>query len=799
MKIYVNGDEQSTTGGVPSNMSNVLGNMNSLFIGDNRHPTYFPEATGNSADGQFDDVRVYRFVQRAANIQQDMAELSPCAIAVHHYQIEYDSPASVCANPEITVKACQDEACSTLVPGTQLVALQYESDGVIRSIDSDLNLVNGIAVVDDWNRYAVETGQFNIPSASPIAANGYTCSEPNCEISFDYTLDIIYRDENGDADTIPTQVAQQTFSTGSNAVIVKSPDTCPALENPVALEVAVECINPATCSGNTFEISSGGTTLSLNPTDSGQTLSYSTVSSMFNGVEMQLNDLKFNDVGEIKLHVRAAGSVAEQQFTVKPAWLELSSNLGDTHVAGEDFEFNVTAYGAEGDVVPNYTPGELAFSMERYTPEDVAENRANLIITNPGDNQDVVNILDDSIITQFGNNVFTSAQPVFTNGVSAALVASMDEVGQFAVDVRDNDYMNTGAVNSLLASNGNTQLSDYVFTRFIPGYLALETTFDYAPYCGSFTYRGDVIPSYDEINDATPHILQFTAKNARNAVTTYYDASSGDTFRFDVDSQFATRQYSSDDNSVSSTLGDVEFDEGDLSDGIFSFAMKNDNIVFNKASEPTLPVNTGSSEGNTNIQFLLSADALKDRDGVGVKNLYGDAQWSELTLDGVMQGIEIREGRFRIVNAVSTESSLKVVFEAQYYAQVEDTDSGSWKTNSLDSCSSFDAEQVKILNISNGILGTPEISGSGLLDEGLGDGVSAMTLSVDFADEDNPTGAVFLGYDIEEEFDFMEYQWCDAENYDSNLETLACTNPAAEFGFGLVRGNDRVIHWREVL
>ncbi|BDX08119.1 LamG domain-containing protein [Planctobacterium marinum] len=799
MKIYVNGVVQSTTGGVPSDMSNVLGNMNSLFIGDNRHTTYFPEATGNSADGQFDDVRVYRLVQGSANILQDMAELSPCAISVHHYQIEYESPASICSDTEITVKACQDETCSLLVPGTQLVALQYESDGQYRIIDSSLTLVNGVAVVDNWTRNNVEVGRLMIASASPAASNGYSCSQSNCEISFDYILDIIFRDESGDSDAIPAQIAQQTFSTGSNAVIVKSPDTCPALENPVALEVAVECINPATCSGNTFEISSGGTTLSLSPSDSGEALNYTTVSNMFNGVEMQLNDLKFNDVGEIKLHVRAAGVSAEQQFTVKPAWLELSSNIGDTHVAGEDFEFNVTAYGAEGDVVPNYVPGELAFSMERYTPEEVAENRANLTITNPNDNQDIINILDDGILTQFGNNVFTSAQPIFSNGVSSSLVASMDEVGQFAIDVRDNDYLDTGVINSLLVKNGNTQLSDYVFTRFIPGYLALETTFDYAPYCGSFTYRGDVIPSYDEINDTTPHILQFTAKNAKNAVTTYYDAVSGGSFRFDADNQFASRQYSTDDNSVSSSLGNVEFDIGDMSDGTFSFMMRNDNILFNKVSSPTLPVSTGADEGNTNIQFLLSADALKDLDGVGVKNLYVDAGWAELTVDAVMQGIEIREGRFRVVNAVSTETSLEVIFEAQYYAPVEESDAGTWKTNALDSCSSFSADQIKILNVSNGISGTPSITGSGTLDAGLGDGVSAMTLSVTFADDENPTGAVFLGYDIEDEFDFMEYQWCDAESYDSNMETLACTNPAAEFVFGLVRGNDRVIHWREVL
>ena len=140
-----------------------------------------------------------------------------------------------------------------------------------------------------------------------------------------------------------------------------------------------------------------------------------------------------------------------------------------------------------------------------------------------------------------------------------------------------------------------------------------------------------------------------------------------------------------------------------------------------------------------------------------------------------------------------------MVFEAQFFGTIQGSNAGAWKTNLLDSCSSFDAAQIKILNVSNGIAGTPSITGSGTLNAGVADGALAMELNVNFADDENPNGAVFLGYEIEAEFDFMQYQWCDAEQYNSNLETLACTHPAAEFVFGLIRGNDRVIHWREVL
>ena len=103
----------------------------------------------------------------------------------------------------------------------------------------------------------------------------------------------------------------------------------------------------------------------------------------------------------------------------------------------------------QDSALPSYQSGDLQFAFERYTPETVAANRANLIIDINSSDEDPINILDSATITQFGNNGFNDTQPQFANGVSENFLTYIDEVGQFAIDVQDNDYMGTGNVPGL--------------------------------------------------------------------------------------------------------------------------------------------------------------------------------------------------------------------------------------------------------------------------------------------------------------------------------------------------------------
>ena len=75
LQIYVNGsldDEQtfSTNG--------VLGNMDTLYFGDNRSTYQVGDMTGNSANGSIDEIGIYGFVLSQGEIQTNMNATHPC-------------------------------------------------------------------------------------------------------------------------------------------------------------------------------------------------------------------------------------------------------------------------------------------------------------------------------------------------------------------------------------------------------------------------------------------------------------------------------------------------------------------------------------------------------------------------------------------------------------------------------------------------------------------------------------------------------------------------------------------------
>ena len=83
-----------------------------------------------------------------------------------------------------------------------------------------------------------------------------------------------------------------------------------------------------------------------------------------------------------------------------------------------------------------------------------------------------------------------------------------------------------------------------------------------------------------------------------------------------------------------------------------------------------------------------------------------------------------------------------------------------------------------------------------------------MSVSIEGFAGESATGLVVLGYNIPAELFLLQYRWCDASNHvisaddasqSASTEDISCLNPIAEYTFGLERGNDRVMNWREVL
>jgi len=102
LQIYINGnldDEQtfSTNG--------VLGNIDTLYLGDNRSTYQVSDMTGNSANGSVDEARVYSSVLSQAEIQADMNATHPCGSLLDHFVVSHDGLGINCLAESITVTA----------------------------------------------------------------------------------------------------------------------------------------------------------------------------------------------------------------------------------------------------------------------------------------------------------------------------------------------------------------------------------------------------------------------------------------------------------------------------------------------------------------------------------------------------------------------------------------------------------------------------------------------------------------------------------------------------------------------
>lgn len=87
-RLYLNGNLIGTESGTTNG---TVGEFDTLYFGDNRS-TYHPDGSANSANGIFDEIRVYQGVQTQAEIATDMNATHPCINSpVAEYRLDENS------------------------------------------------------------------------------------------------------------------------------------------------------------------------------------------------------------------------------------------------------------------------------------------------------------------------------------------------------------------------------------------------------------------------------------------------------------------------------------------------------------------------------------------------------------------------------------------------------------------------------------------------------------------------------------------------------------------------------------
>ncbi|MEM1231318.1 MAG: DUF6701 domain-containing protein, partial [Pseudomonadota bacterium] len=463
---------------------------------------------------------------------------------------------------------------------------------------------------------------------------------------------------------------------------------------------------------------------------------------------------RYKDAGRIGFELSDSASFghslsgATNDFVVRPASLAVtavtdgsgaanpaSSNLAGPGfvAAGAAFSATVQALDADGDVTPN-------FGLETV-PEGV-RLRSDALVAPVGGRNGSGGDLDG------GSSLIRTAAGTFSSNA-----LSFDETGIITLraELADGDYLGIGAVPGTLSGNVG---------RFYPDRFALVSEQVSAP-CGDLLLQGE-----------SALTLGYTvqARNLAGAVTQNYDASlvgSGNLATVVRTAEHANDGVSLDarlsTGSVAWTLGTVT--ELDLT------------ATFARAASPDGPFD--------DLQIGLQVtDPLDGRllDGLNQRtDTAGDCVAAGNCTSRVLDApIIVRYGRMQVLPGASAEvAALSVPLQSQYF------DGVGFRHNQLDQCSVYAGASVTLSDFQELLdSGETNVSGPGgaiSLQAGEIDPANPLVLS---APGSGNRGSVLLQLDVPA---WLEFDW----------QGTGLTDPAARQTFGLFRGHDRVVFWRE--
>lgn len=752
--------------------------------------------TSDHLTGSLDDFRMYSGNLTQAEITT-LAAIAPrdCVDSIHHYEIIHDGEGLTCDAELITIKACVDESCSTL--STESVSLDFIADSAV--ISSPIFI--GSTTVS-FNHTNVETLTLSLANATIAASNPIVCDDgsgTSCDLAFNDT-GFRFLVNNDSSLNIPTQLSGKSSGEGYNSANLSlqaiKKNTNPqeggceaALVSTTDIELVAECIDPIACASEKVMINSTSIVIQ---NDVANPASFTSVSLDFgtSADNAAKFDITYPDAGKIQLHARynipVDGSPSgvymqgsSNSFVVRPFGFYIEA-IGNPKAkvateakykkAGEAFATKVTAvqWQEEDDNLDNDGIPD--------NDSDLSNNNATLNFGNEIVKEGV--ILSHELIKPVGgaqgvlsDNTITS----FTAGEGQTNNLSWSEVGiiKLTANLSSLPYIDANSITGSIPYVG----------RFIPDHFKLTKEFDGELSGGNgFVYTGQMNASltkgaigYGAMREPKFTITAESVLNNTtvNNTTVNYTGS----FMKLLDAGIVRIPPLSDaiktDSALFAGLLPAVVNE---SNGIITY-------TFNAADNFVYTRNTAAVVDKFPATIDLVITSVIDEDGITADDLNGNTVAGVLTMTPLrppIVGLDIYFGRWYIPNTYGPETSpLRVPMEIQYW------NGSNFVTNTNEYAQAVDAVDLDVtdIDLSPGIT-TP--TGDGFFASGVSRDITLSTPG------EGKRGNVKIEYDVPS---WLLYDW---KNTDTFLDGPYTDKPSATATFGIHRGNDRVIYWREV-
>ena len=768
-KIYLNGGSASSV--TRNTISiNEYGRFAPLIIGDNSSNYFVNNSSPNSASGYFDNVIVRQLALSDADAFLAYQDDTACE-TLHHYEITHPTTALTCDAADIEIKACANAACTQLFTQGVTVSMSPSS---------------GWGVSSFFTFSGSTTARLSNSSAGNVSFAIDTASEPGsvvcsnaCSISFQ---DAGFRFVDATSGTTLSQphtvIAQSDLGGIAIQAVKNDAGVCaPALSGTQSIDLSYTCdgsgsyaYSPASCA-----VPFAGVGLSGGAVNSG-----SINLSFDNNSTATFAGLSYADVGRLKIEVSGVidgANISSSELTMHsiPQGLNIQATTSDPITADEAFVFSLQALGALGGVMPSFQSNQFQADFRRITPSSPSSREANFSY---GTGLSITSLADSSAVFQ------SISATTFSNGTYTFSQSKIDEVGNYSIAFKDLDYLGSEVTSNTLT-----------FARVIPAYfeLSLDTPITIADQCSNtFSYVGQTL---DFVNSP---IINVTAYSADGTITQNY--SDSDWLLRPSQSTYSAGLTIDDASTYSGAVAISDVGIGmSLSDfanftGKGALSFSGTEFVYQKVANPS---GTDASPFNALIDLSLDKSIFTDRDGVCYQSNYPSSGCEDFVVEDIT-GTELRYGRLNLVNTFGPENNwLYMPIQAEYLMN------GRWRLNNEDSCTSIafsqSAGELLVTHDSqserdiSGLLGS--LSSTGTLLNGLSDSLDLRMMPPLLAGEP-VSGSVNVTLAPQ----LTSGAWNDYLNIDWDLDgdIDSDDSPSAIATFGIYRGNDRIIHWREV-
>ncbi|WP_137165600.1 LamG domain-containing protein [Salinimonas lutimaris] len=751
-----------------------LGSLNSLYFGDNRSLYLVGAMTGNSANGQFDDIRVYNYLQTRTQVLADIDDVLECT-GVHHYELTHPAQSLTCDAAPVVIKACANEACSELVSQPVTVQLNNGEWGNGNPVTFTGQLTTTLRQRNE------QTVSLRVAGTDPdYAAQTPLICTNNCEIEFS-AAGLVFFDTTTSAALLPDTIAQSDLGRIGLWAAKDEGGVCKALLNGAqTIDFSYQCYNDASAPYSSEQCQMPFAGVPVTGNGSGQNSGQLTLTFDEEG-KTSLAGYQYADAGRLLLTASAQidqtpFNSGTATFDSIPASLLFEPVMTSPQPAGAPFTIAISALGAQGAVLPGYQAGQLQASLNRQIPLDGVDG--------------LWHLSDSQVIQSRTDSTFSDA-PLsgFNNGVYEYTNSYFDEAGSFEALFQDADYL------------GNTISSSPVaLSRFIPAYFDAQVTQpgQLADSCGAITYIGQ--PFGFELG-AEPQI-EVTALNALGQVTANYDSGlwqlAPDSAQIAGFSALGTSAYAANGPVTTNTAAMQALVTGtDNFDGQGMVTLTGPQFTYAKIATVS-PGAGGGSPFAASLNANVPATALTDADGVCYR-ADSSSPCQALTISSI-QGAQLHYGRLRLDNAYGPENeALNIPVVTEYY------DGGNWLLAQGDSCTTLNLAQ------NNGQIGVANAS-QGSQETDISSAFTSLSVTSTLNQGSSADGEFVVGPALDGSGNGQRgtiavtlipgavgERWSEYLNIDWNLDGVidASDFPKAAVSFGLYRGNERTLHWRE--